>query len=138
MGQAWLVAVLVASGHGVVTQIEFATADRNGDFYGNLTPVQGMVPPGSKLSPGSLWQVVSPGLNCRRAADGKAAVVRQFARGDVLQVEVFRGGSDEVLVNAKDGQGKPWMPVRGKTLSDLCYVRANQRYIKPVVTGDRW
>jgi hypothetical protein len=108
--------------------------DRQGDYYTNHTPLKGKVPKASKLMPGSLWLVVSAGLNCRRSLTTKSAIVRQFKRGDVLQAEVARGGSDEVLQNAKDTEGRPWMPVRPKSLErkDICYVRANNRFLQPV------
>jgi len=106
--------------------------DAAGDYYHNKAPYQGKAD--SPLMAGSLWQVVSVRLNCRRTPGSQQPVVRQFQRSAVLQVEVFRGGSDEVLLNPRDGDGKPWMPVRGKTSADLCYVRANQRYIQPLLT----
>ncbi|MDX2242785.1 MAG: hypothetical protein NW224_19015 [Leptolyngbyaceae cyanobacterium bins.302] len=62
--------------------------------------------------PGSLWRVVSPALNCRRQPNASSPVMRQYKAGDILQVEVYRGGSDEVHLNAKDATGKPWMRVR--------------------------
>lgn len=120
---------------GAIALAQTAQPDANGDYDRNETPIRGRVPPSSKLSPGSLWRVVSPGLNCRRQADANSPVVRQFKAGDRLQVEVYRGGSDEVLLNAKDDTGKPWMHVRAASfkLDDACYVRANRRYIQPVV-----
>ncbi|HEY9617477.1 MAG TPA: hypothetical protein V6C64_11580 [Microcoleaceae cyanobacterium] len=104
--------------------------DAQGDYYRNDTPVKGTAP--RPLMAGSLWQVVATGLNCRQEPGADQAVVRQYRQGDILQVEVYRGGSDEVLLNTKDASGKPWMPVRGKRSADRCYVRANQRYIQPV------
>lgn len=106
--------------------------DATGDYYHNKAPYQGKAD--SPLMAGSLWQVVSVRLNCRLAPGNRQPIVRQFHRSAVLQVEVFRGGSDEVLLNPRDSDGKPWMPVRGKTPTDLCYVRANQRYIQPLLT----
>ena len=108
--------------------------DAQGDYYSNVAPIKGTVPPGNSLMVGSLWQVVSQKLNCRRQPSLQAPVVRRFRTGNILQAEVFRGGSDEVLINAKDAAGKPWMWVRAATfkLEDACYVRANDRYIKPV------
>jgi len=119
---------------GAIALAQTAQPDANGDFARNETPIRGTVPPESKLSPGSLWRVVSPGLNCRRQANASSPIVRHFKAGDTLQVEVYRGGSDEVLLNAKDGTGKPWMYVRAASfkLDDACYVRANRRYIQPI------
>lgn len=127
--------LLIASGGTIaVAQTPIPQPDRYGDYLSNSAPIQGTVPSDSKLAPGSLWEVTSPRLNCRRKPDVNSLQVRQFKSGDRLQAEVYRGGSDEVLVNAKDATGKPWMYVRSKTfkLEDGCYVRANRRYIKPV------
>lgn len=106
-----------------------ADPDAKGDYYNNETPVQGR--PAPPLSPGSLWKVVEKSP-CRKAADEKSVVVRTLAKGSVIEVEVWRGGSDEVLVNALDSSGRPWMPVRGKKETDVCYVRANSKFIRPV------
>jgi hypothetical protein len=104
--------------------------DRQGDYYSNEAPVKGKAP--RLLMAGSLWRVVVVNLNCRRNFGTTHAIVRRFKHGDVLQAEVYRGGSDEVLRNSIDRSGNPWMPVRGKTMNDRCYVRANQRYIQPL------
>ena len=107
--------------------IAIAPVDK--DFDRNETSKKGTV--FSPLMPGSLWRVVSPMLNCRIEPGTEKAIVKQFNRGDIIQAEVWRGGADEVLVNPLDGEGKPWMHVRGdrhiKTPSQItrCYVRAN-------------
>jgi len=109
--------------------------DSQRDYYRNEVPRRAVPLPGGwpeRLSAGSLWQVVSVGLNCRRSPGAGYSIVRQFSQGDRLEVEVGRGGSDEVLQNAVDRNGKPWMPVRGASSSDICYVRANSRYIQPL------
>jgi hypothetical protein len=103
----------------------------NGNYYRNEAPLKA-ASTANHSAAGSLWQVVSIGLNCRSNPSTSQPVIRQFAQGDVLQAEVYRGGSDEVLQNAIDSQGKPWMPVRGADPSDVCYVRANSRYIQPL------
>ncbi len=108
--------------------------DESGDYYSNEAPLKGTAP--SPLMAGSLWLVVKNQLNCRQNAGRNEPIIRQFKKGDIIQAEVGRGGADEVLINALDDQGKPWMYVRGgKDVKDLpirsCYVRANQRYIQP-------
>jgi hypothetical protein len=108
--------------------------DESGDYYSNEAPLKGTAP--SPLMAGSLWLVVKNQLNCRQNAGRNEPMIRQFKKGDIIQAEVGRGGADEVLINALDDQGKPWMYVRGgKDVKDLpirsCYVRANQRYIQP-------
>jgi hypothetical protein len=106
--------------------------DRLGDYYSNEAPRKGTAT--GSLMAGSLWQVVASQLNCRRASGNDQAIVRQFQQGDVLQAEVYRGGSDEVLRNPTDRSGKPWMPVRGTSAAATCYVRANRHYIQPLAS----
>lgn len=112
------------------------THDRFGDYSSNEAPKKGTVS-NSPLIPGSLWRVIVNGLNCRSAPGTENPIVHQFTQGQVIQVEVGRGGSDEVLQNVRDRTGKPWMWVRGgihyssETPSLQCYVRANTRYIQP-------
>ncbi len=122
-------AVTLSLSAGALAQV-VPRSDSKGDYYRNETSVQGTA--ASPLSPGSLWQVTTTGLSCRRQPGVNAPIVRQYKLGDVLEVEVYRGGSDEVLLNAKDASGKPWMPVRGRNFDDRCYVRANSRYIRPM------
>lgn len=104
--------------------------DRRGDYYRNEAPVKGYAP--SPLMAGSLWRVVANKLNCRQKPGSKYPIQRQFKVGDILQAEVGWGGADEVLVNALDNKGFPWMAVRGKAQDERCYVRANNRYLQPV------
>jgi hypothetical protein len=104
--------------------------DSNGDYYRNDAPARA-VRSANHLTPGSLWQVVAVGLNCRSAPGTQQAIVRQFWQGDILQVNIGRGGSDEVFINPSDRNGKPWLPVRTEEAL-TCYVRANDRYIQPL------
>ena len=104
--------------------------DRHGNYYSNESTVKAEIT-NSKLATGSLWRVAVDALNCRRSASINSDVIRTYLIGELLEVEVYRGGSDEVLVNRLDPKGKPWMPVRGKNTEDVCYVRANSRFIQP-------
>jgi hypothetical protein len=100
------------------------------DYLTNETPYRGQARP--PLVDGSLWLVVSARLNCRQGAGMHYSIVRQFRSPEVLQAEVGRGGSDEVLWNVKDRQGQPWMPARSAQGENYhCFVRANSRYIQP-------
>lgn len=108
----------------------FCDPDAKGDYFNNETPVQGK--PSQERSPGSLWRVIEKAA-CRKAADEGSTVIRTLAKGAVVEVEVWRGGSDEVLINPVDAKGRPWMPVRGKNAEDVCYVRANHKVIRPVL-----
>jgi hypothetical protein len=100
-----------------------ASPDSQGNYYRNETDVQ--------AATGSLWRVVSDNLNCRKDASLNSFIHRTYVSGELLEVEVYRGGSDEVLINPLDRNGRPWMPVRGVNIEDICYVRANSRYIQP-------
>ncbi len=112
--------------------VQAQTTDQQGNYFKNETPVQARN--NSRIVSGSLWQVnVFDGLNCRQAASLQSSIVRTYLKDAVLEVEVYRGGSDEVLINPLDENGKPWMPVRGKNIEDVCYVRANSRFIQPVM-----
>ncbi len=128
---ATLITIALTSANSVSAQDGFAKPDRNGDYVGNYAPIQAKSPTGRMMA-GSLWQVVSPGLNCRSASGTQFPIVRSFKMGTLLQANVGRGGSDEVHINGKDNQGKPWMRVRSEAGEDYeCNVRANRRYIKP-------
>lgn len=112
--------------------VQGQTTDLQGNYASNETPVKAAH--SSPYAAGSLWQVVvADGLNCRRSASLQSSIVRTYLIDTLLEVEVYRGGSDEVLVNPLDENGRPWMPVRGKNAEDVCYVRANSQYIQPVV-----
>ena len=69
--------------------------DRDGDYFSNAALIQAKKP---FNSPGSLWQVVASRLNCRSGIGMNYNVTRQFKRGEVLQANIDRGGSDEVLM----------------------------------------
>ena len=100
------------------------------EYRSNEGPVLGEAD--SPYSPGSLWVVLTEKLEGRSESDQSAPVVRVFSRGEVLQAEVGRGGSDEVLRNFVDEQGRAWMAVRVTGLPDYgCYVRANTGTIAP-------
>ena len=112
--------------------VQAQTTDQQGNYFKNEAPVHARN--NSRTASGSLWQVaVFDGLNCRRSASLQSSIVRTYLKDAVLEVEVYRGGSDEVLINPLDENGKPWMPVRGKNIENVCYVRANSRFIQPVM-----
>jgi hypothetical protein len=104
--------------------------DRNGDYFSNEALIQGKVP--RPYSTGSLWQVVPVELNCHSGVGLDYGITRKFKRGEILQADLGRGGSDEVIRNAKDKNDKPWMRVRSASGENYnCYVRANNVYIQP-------
>jgi len=113
--------------------IQAQTPDYKGNYFKNETPIQSPLRPNSALSQGSLWRVTSNSLNCRRSASVFSPIVRTYLKDNLLEVEVYRGGSDEVSMNYLDDNGKPWMPVRGGSYGDRCFVRANSLYIQPVM-----
>lgn len=113
-------------------QAEVAVPDRLGNYYRNETGVQAQRQ--EQWGTGSLWQVVVDRLNCRQEPSIDSPVQRTYSANDILEVQIYRGGSDEVLINALDQNGRPWMQVRYIASSkDACYVRANSRFIRPVI-----
>ena len=120
----------IAAGSVLAQTSPVPKPDRNGNYFSNDAPIKGTV--SGRLMAGSLWQVVSRGLNCRSQKGTRHRIVRQFKQGGLLQADVGRGGADEVLLNAKDENGNPWMRVRSAQGTNYnCYVRANRLYIQP-------
>ena len=128
-----LLAVLpVALLPATAVQAQVAIPDRQGNYYRNETNVQAKR--SSRYGTGSLWQVIVDGLNCRQDPSLDSPVHRTYLADELLEVQIYRGGSDEVLINPRDQNGRPWMPVRvGDSSEGACYVRANSRFIRPVV-----
>ena len=127
-----LLAVLPVTLGQAAVQAQVAVPDRQGNYYRNEANVQAQRP--SKWGNGSLWQVVVDSLNCRQEPSIDSPVKRTYLANDILEVQIYRGGSDEVLINPRDQNGRPWMPVRdGFSAEGACYVRANSRFIRPVV-----
>jgi hypothetical protein len=105
----------------------------NGDYITNASPIKGKVIKGT-FQAGSLWRVITPNLNCRKNPNIHSEIIRSFNKNTILQADVGGGGADEVIYNAKDDQGKTWMRTRSKNGIDYnCYVRANKKYIQPVI-----
>ena len=112
------------------------TPDRFGNYYRNETPIIGSsIDP--KRGSGSMWRVVARGLNCRKSANLNSPIVRTYSEQSLLEVEIYRGGSDEVFFNYLDPSGRPWMPVRGNSFEDVCFVRANSLFIQPLTSFGR-
>lgn len=112
-------------------QAQVAVPDKQGNYYRNETNVQS--PREDRFGTGSLWRVVVDRLNCRKEPSIDSPVQRTYAANDIVEVQIYRGGSDEVLINARDKNGRPWMGVRYvPSISEACFVRANSRFIQPV------
>ena len=112
--------------------VQAQASDSKGNYYRNETTVQAPSK-NSKPLAGSLWRVVVEELNCRQNTGLDSLVSRTYPADALLEAEVYRGGSDEVLINPLDKNDNPWMPVRGAKSEDVCFVRANSRYIQPVI-----
>lgn len=105
--------------------------DARGNWLTNAGPVYGQVQ--SPQIPGALWRVVAPHLNCRTQPRRSAKVVHTFKRGALVQANLGRGGSDEVLYNALDLGKNPWMWVVGPQGQPYaCFVRAHRSLIQPL------
>lgn len=111
--------------------------DAQGDYYSNEAEVKANRR--SRYGTGSLWQVKVRQLNCRQEPSLESPIKRTYAKNALLEAQIYRGGSDEVLINPRDRNGKPWMPVRDRDSSESrCFVRANSRYIQPVKNPKNW
>jgi len=89
--------------------------------------------PQGHLQAGGLWRVICPALRGRAQPDRRSRVVHVFPAGTVLQADVGRGGSDEVLLNSVDREGGTWMRARTRAGKPLdCYVRADTRTLAPL------
>jgi len=93
-----------------VVQAEVAVPDKQGNYYRNETNVRAQRV--DRYGTGSLWRVVVDSLNCRKEPSINSAVQRTYNANDIIEAQIGRGGSDEVLINARDKNGRPWMQVR--------------------------
>ncbi|MBK4731546.1 hypothetical protein JJD41_16980 [Oxynema sp. CENA135] len=137
-GIAIAVAALVGShlGFTVIPQglssdnVEVAIAERrlvmdeNGDYYSAGT--------GPRLA--YEWQVVDPdpnGLNCRyynrrRGPNGRD--IYEYPVGTTFQEgELIKSAMIQL-----DNRGLPWLWIGTSATTEICYVRANSRYVQPV------
>lgn len=119
-----------------IAQVALPVPNARGDYTTNDGPVRGPVA-SHRLQGGTLWRVVAARAEGRAAPGSRGKIVGTFPRGTVLQADVGRGGSDEVLTNPLDDAGRPWMRVRSANGDALgCYVRANAAVIRPLRTGE--
>lgn len=110
--------------------------DPQGNWLTNVAPIQGHVK--SPDAAGGLWRVIASGLRCRQQPQVQAPIVQIFARGNLLQADIGRGGADEVVLNPRDARGGTWMRVRDRGGNALnCYVRAQQSLIRPVLAAPK-
>lgn len=105
--------------------------DKKGNYSLSLGPVDAR-----KNYAGSLWYCNVKQLPVRQDANLKSKVLFYLKKGETIPAYIGMGGSDEVLKNAKDPQGRTWMRVLlpakyGEAAS--AYVRANSRYLRPVL-----
>jgi len=117
-----------------LAQAPVPKADRNGDYSGRVGY--------------SRWIVVDPdrnGINCRWSdtmpqqwytPDAKWPtrnfsqwpIVRRFQKGTQLTANLTPAG----FTTVPDASNKPWLKVSIGPQDQICLVRANQRYVKPV------
>lgn len=117
-----------------VAQTSLPTVDRHGDYQRRTSHSQ--------------WVVVDPdpnGLNCRWSSAMPAdwyspaaplpaftildwPVVRRFRQGTVLTANTTPAG----FATVTDTRGKPWLKVSIGPNDQICLVRANAQFIRPV------
>jgi|JI102314DRNA_FD_contig_31_8535624_length_472_multi_3_in_0_out_0_1 uncharacterized protein YgiM (DUF1202 family) len=113
---ALMVAISTFS-EAALAQYHPARADSQGDYYTLDVGDRGYQ---------SQWVVVANKLNCRIKAGSNYPVLVTWHKNVKLTVET----PDESQVIKKDANGKPWLRV--KFDRNVCFVRANSKYIKPL------
>jgi hypothetical protein len=120
------------------SKTKLATLTKGTEFQWNIWPRQQV---GHSPEPGNyvrsdqskFWKINVEGLRGRSKPDPESSVVRRFRRGQQLQIDYGRGGSDEVFWNAVDRDGNTWIKVSSREGQPLnCYIRANPRWVVPV------
>ncbi len=120
-----------------LSQAQPAQPNRQGEYewntWDNAAIRTGRVDQG--MMAGTLWRVIAP-TQAMSEPRSDSRVVKTFQPGTILQADVGRGGSDEVLRNASDKKKNFWMRVRDENGRPLnCYVHANSAIIVPVTTS---
>jgi hypothetical protein len=87
----------------------------------------------------SQWRVItSSGLNCRSNAGTDFDVVKVLTSGETFQVKTSEGRDQHNNPTKLDSRGLPWFMVTDSSRSSRgkveCFVRANSRYIEPIIT----
>lgn len=105
--------------------------NQNGDYFRGTLPVY----PSQPDYVISGWRVItSSGLNCRSNAGTEFGVVKVLAFGEPLQVQTSKGRDQHNDPTELDGRGLPWLKVAESSQGVVkCFVRANSRYIEPVI-----
>lgn len=129
-----LTLILVISFVIALPSIVFAQ-DSNGNYYKGTLPSEGEYVI-------STWRVITPGgLNCRSGAGTEFEIVKRFSLGDNFTVEISEGRHTHNNPTELDKQGLPWFRLAKDVerfgppkASKNCLIRANSRYIAPVIS----
>jgi hypothetical protein len=109
--------------------------NKSGDYFRETLPVY----PSQPDYVISEWRVItSSGLNCRSSAGTEFDVVKVLTVGEPFQVKTSEGRHQHNNPTKLDSRGLPWFMVTDSSRSSIgkveCFVRANSRYIEPVIT----
>ena len=127
--------LLLSTSSAYAQSMPFPKADKNGDFVIRGYPYWEVVdtdPAGlnGRLSMDHSYEWFSPGCEYRKRNIYEWPVVRRFKKGTLLLADLSPAG----FCTSFDDRGKPWIRVSidSEFGGIICYVRANEKYIKPV------
>ncbi len=108
--------------------------NQSGDYFRETLPVY----PSEPDYVISEWRVItSSGLNCRSNAGTEFDIVKVLTFGEPFQVKTSEGRDQHNNPTKLDSRGLPWFMVTDSSRSSRgkvkCFVRANNRYIEPVI-----
>ena len=105
--------------------------NQNGDYFKGTLPAY----PFQQDYVVSEWRVItSSGLNCRSKAGTEFGVVKVLTFREPFQVQTSKGRDQHNNPTELDGRGLPWFKVAKSSQGVVkCFVRANSRYIEPII-----
>jgi hypothetical protein len=114
--------------------------NQSGDYFQGTLPVYPFQPDYVI----STWRVItSSGLKCRSGSGTEFSVVKVLTVRETFQVKTSEGRDQHNNPTKLDNRGLPWFMVTDSSSSSRgeekvkCFVRANSRYIEPVIPNER-
>jgi hypothetical protein len=129
-----LLLFFLALGQILVFPASSFAQNSSGDYFKEMLPVY----PSDPNYVVSEWRVITAsGLNCRSDAGKEFDVVKVLTPSEPFQVKTSEGRNQHNDPTKLDSRGLPWFmvtdPSRAARGKIECFVRANSRYIEPVV-----
>ena len=130
----YLLCFFLILGNFLISPASAYAQNQNGDYFKGKIPVY----PSQPDYVISTWRVItSNGLNCRTDAGIEFGVTKTLPSGKSFQVQVSVGREQHNNPTKLDSRGLPWFKVVSSSRSSQgvieCFVRANSRYIEPVI-----